>query len=421
MSSMVFLYSVIRVVIDGMEEFLIAPTAWYYIDSFGESSLFLGVTLAAYSIGALLFSPCFGVLDDRFQATKSILVLCAVIRFLGNLLYSIPVNAYFPLFGRFVSGVAGASVGVLYGIVAKYSDNKHRAKAFLFFEGLFTLGTALAPSIGSFLSFNIDILGWKIGLGNSPGFILAIFWLFMIILSLFLPKDLGCDESLFSDEIQLDSKWDDENDNFKSKPNDFPKLIDSKISCLYFTIFMAFTFYCFTAFYVPLLAALFNLQLIHVKILFLNGTLVLLVAYLFNYIASEYTSERTLVLVFVALQFLPLCLLFYFAVSWNSAGNTLYGGYLLLPLICLGLPCLSFPVTCSLISKVTDVNHAAFYQSLSSTVGHLAVISSRLVAGLTFSKTSFTFTCLGLTLFWIVQVVWFFVEYQNLVPIRAKA
>ena len=155
----VFIYISFRLFIDGIEEYLIQPTAWYYIKYLGGSNVFLGVTLAAYSVGALVFAPFVGFLEKRFDASKTIVVMSTFVRFVGNILYSIPINEYFPLSGRFLSGIGEGTVGVLYGAVSKCTTKENRGKAFLYLEGLFTIGSVCGPAIGSVLTFNVDFIG----------------------------------------------------------------------------------------------------------------------------------------------------------------------------------------------------------------------------------------------------------------------
>jgi MFS family permease len=163
LNKLVFIYLSLRLLTDGVEEFLILPTAWYYIKDLGETNTFLGLTLAAYSAGTLVFAPFIGLLAVKCQASKALVVMCGLVKLFGNVLYSIPVNGYFPLFGRFISGIGEGTTGVLYGAVTKCTTNKNRAKAFLYFEGLFCIGEVCGPAIGSLLIFNFNILGEYIG------------------------------------------------------------------------------------------------------------------------------------------------------------------------------------------------------------------------------------------------------------------
>ena len=156
---LVFIYLSFRLFMDGIEEYLIQPTAWYYVKYLGGTNLFLGLTMAAYSVGTLVLAPFVGFVEEKFDASKAIVVFSTFVKFFGNILYSIPFNEYFPLFGRFLSGIGEGAVGVLLGAVAKCTTKENRAKAFLYFEGLFCIGSVCGPAIGSVLTFNTDILG----------------------------------------------------------------------------------------------------------------------------------------------------------------------------------------------------------------------------------------------------------------------
>ena len=140
-----------------------------------ESYVFLGLTVASYSTGTIVFAQFIGFLDVKLQSSsKKILIFGSLLKLLGNLLYSIPVNGYFPLFGRFISGLGESTVPVLYGAIAKCSTNENRAKAFLFFEGIYIIGQMVGPAIGGLLTFDVNIFGWQINAGNSPAVVLAI-------------------------------------------------------------------------------------------------------------------------------------------------------------------------------------------------------------------------------------------------------
>ena len=176
-----FGFIAVRVFIEGAEEFFILPTAWYYIKSFGQTKTFLGIVLSAYSISAVLTAPVIGRLADRFRHIKCIILVCYFLKVCGYLIYSIPVSEYFPLVGRFISGVAHGSIGVLYGEIALYTREQHRAKVFIFLDGVYALGGAFGPTISSLVIVNVNIIGWKIGPGNSAGFVLTIVWLISLL------------------------------------------------------------------------------------------------------------------------------------------------------------------------------------------------------------------------------------------------
>ncbi len=89
LNKLVFVYLSLRLFTDGVEEFIIQPTAWYYMKYLGETNAFLGLTLAAYSIGTMVFAPFIGFLEVKCQSTKAIVLMCGLVKLSGNLLYAI--------------------------------------------------------------------------------------------------------------------------------------------------------------------------------------------------------------------------------------------------------------------------------------------------------------------------------------------
>jgi MFS family permease len=242
-------YLSFRFFLEGAEEFFIQPTAWYYMKYLGESNVFLGLTLAAYSTASFIFSPIIGIFQMKYQASKGIVLIFGLIKFSGNLLYSIPVNGYFPLFGRFISGIGEGSLGVLFGVVSKATNNKNRAKAYIYFNGLWGIGSVFGPMIGSGLTFNVNVLGWEINAGNSPAIVVAIVWFLLLILATFLPSDLA--ENSQVEEIEEDEDS-DENDDEHSETRGNICCNSSTVFCLYYLIFLRTFVYNAVSFYTPL-------------------------------------------------------------------------------------------------------------------------------------------------------------------------
>ena len=212
MNKWVFLYLSIRVFVDGSEEYIIQSTAWYYMEYLRKPKVFLGLTLAAFAAATCILAPLVAMIEVKFDAATVIVFVSGPVKLIGNIiLYAIPVNGYFPLFGRLISGMGESTLGVLYGAVTKCTDKTNRAEAFLYFEGLYSVGAIFGPAIDSVLVFNINILGWKINPGNSPAVLLAIAWVFLITLSIFLPSDLA--ENSVAEEIELDTDSDESSGN----------------------------------------------------------------------------------------------------------------------------------------------------------------------------------------------------------------
>ena len=185
----------LRFFLGGMEKFFIAPTAWYYVYSMGQTKVFLALVLSSYSVGAVVAGPLFGSIADRSENPRFLFICFCVLKVIAHVVYSVNISAYFPLVERFISElVNGGIVAILPGQVVLQVIEKTRGKDFVFLEGMYCLGSAVGPGIGSFVSFRVNIFGWKVNEGNSPGIVLAVIWLVFVI-SLFLM--FGCRHVLY--------------------------------------------------------------------------------------------------------------------------------------------------------------------------------------------------------------------------------
>ena len=408
LNNLVVIYMSLRLFTDGLEELLILPTAWYYMEYLRKSYVFLGLTVASYSIGTLIFAQFIGFLDVRLQSSsKMMLIFGGLVKLLGNLLYSIPANGYFPLFGRFISGVGESTLVVLYGAIAKGSIYENRAKAFLFFEGIYFIGQMFGPAIGGLLTFNVNIFGWQINAGNSPAVLLVIIWCFLLALTMFLPNDLiGIDKDMCSEDETGSSK---------------PVADDNIIGCpkrivfsLYYYVFLLVFVYFTVAFYVPLLAVhQLGLKLAHVKLFFMDSSMFGFLAYITTYLLLQRISQKNILGFGIVSLVVPIITLSYFALNWNK-DIPVHAAYLLLVSLAFSTAnAVNFSLIGSLITRLTPVNSASFYQSITFTIMHVGMIISRVTAGVTFSKTLLLCNCFSLTIAWVIAVIWFCVEYKN--------
>ena len=416
MKTWVFAFIAVRGFQDGAEEYFVTPTAWYYIKSLGQTQTFLGLVLSAYCVSAILAGPSFGRLADKCGGHKRIIVFCYFLKVAGNLIYSIPVSAYFPLLGRFISGISTASNGLLFVEVALHTKKKHLARVFILLDGMFCMGAAFGPALGSFVTFNANILGWKIDAGNSPGVILATMWLCSTIVALFLPNDLGYDKTAM-DKKMLVLQSDGERDFLPTEqdPINQPKLrFNAEISCLLYLTFWSMFFMTTTTYYVPVLALEhYHLLFIHVKLLFVASSMFGFVLFFSLYIATEYFDERKLLAFLMLMQIAAIALLTYIACSWDNVSWN--ESYILIPYVCLGMPMVSFNLISALLSKIIDPKDAGFYQGICYAMFHLGFILGRTISSFIFAKTSLILYCLGLTFLWLVGALWFSFEYPKLV------
>ena len=61
------------------------------------------------------------------------------------------MSAYCPLFGTFMTGIGSGGTAILLGQIALQTDEESRGKSFVFLEGVYCLGSAFGPAIGSFI------------------------------------------------------------------------------------------------------------------------------------------------------------------------------------------------------------------------------------------------------------------------------
>ena len=405
----------------GFEVYSIAPTAWHYMKSFDQTPFFLSLVLCVYNVGALIAAPLFGLITDRVGNPRLIYLFSCVMKVFGNVMYSINVNEYFPLFGRFISGFADIGLAVLLGQIALKQQKATRTGNFVILDSSFGLGSIFGPGIGGLVVIHANILGWEINEDNSPGIILVVIWLIFFVFSLFLPNDIWTDASeknrdyiLYSDDEETSkalSKRDEPLSRAKLKAIFF----DVRISCVFFLTFTSEVFSSTATFFTPLLALdHFHLHLIHTKLLFLNCTFFTTILFLAIYLASEYVEERKFYLIALLIQIMAIAFLTYLAFSWDHVSSVQY--YILLLYVCFGMPYIMYPLGNSLLSKFSDPRYATFVQGVSLGSLNFGVVMSRVILSFVFTKTSLLYYCFGVALMWLIGALWFAVMFKKMVP-----
>ena len=189
----------------------------------------------------------------------------------------------------------------------------------------------------------------------------------------------------------------------------------SNVFCLYYLIFLSVFLFNVISIYVPLLSKYrLGLGLPEVKLIYLNSSLFSFFLFLAVYLWVEEISERNFVILTYISFIVPILATFYFAVFWerSMSVNTVY--LLLVSMLILSVGFVNFSLICSLLSKLTPVEDASFYQSLSFTIGHIGIIFSRLIGGATFDRMPMIYTCICLTISWLFGIIWLGIEYKSL-------
>ena len=257
------------------------------------------------------------------------------------------------------------------------------------------------------------LLGFKINAGNSPGVLLTIVWCLILIFAICLPKDIAeCSKEII---LSTDADSDDETKLSAAEVTTTTYSRLSSVIFLYYFIFSYGILYSIMNFYFPLLLKRsLGLGLLHVKLGYLDSALLALALYLvFSFFLGRY-SELNFILVDAILSVLPIFTIFYFALNWdnNMSVNAAYP--LLLAMFVTKIQAVCFPLVCSLLSQLTPVENATFYQSLSFAMAHLTTILGRVIGGVTFDRTPMMCICLFLAVNWIIEVSWLTFEYKKI-------
>ena len=424
--------AIIRSFLVGIEAYSIVPTAWYYIKSLEQTKFFLALVVCAYDVGAILAGPIAGYITDRAGNPRSMFIFSSVLRVIACVVYSINSSAYFPLFGRLFMGLGGMGTSILLAQIALQTNEESRGRNFVFVETVYCLGAVFGPVIGSIITFRVNVFGWRIDEGNSPGIVLAIIWLLFLIFSLILPKDIWV-SSGGSQDVELNSNSTDDDDE-KSQSNQGPSVHnhdkastenclnttkssvfrDPRVFLLLFLIFSSEIFTSTATFYTPIIALdHFHLQLVHIKLLFLNCTIFTILMFICLYIASHYVDERKLCVVCLWLQAVSIIFFTVLAFSWDRITDIQY--YFLLLYVCFGMPYFLYPFGNSLLSKITNPQNATFIQGVSYSTSHSAIMICRVSISFVYTKISLVCYCAGLIILWLVGATWFGQLYNKLI------
>ena len=146
---------------------------------------------------------------------------------------------------------------------------------------------------------------------------------------------------------------------------------------LYNSIFVFVFLYYTLTFYVPLLAVhQLGLDLAVVKLTFMDAYIFGFVAFIATYLLVQWISQHNILGFGIVSLVVPLTTFFYFALNWNK-NIPVHAAYLLLVSLAVSTGnAVNFSLIGSLITKLTPVNSASFYQNM-FTVLHVAMILSR--------------------------------------------
>ena len=227
-------FTALFVFLNGLENHLIAPTAWHYIDSLNQSKFFLAMVLTSFNISSLIVVVLVGFMVKRFGHPKIFCIGSIVVKIFGSMTYSINISAYFPLFGRILSGLGNGCVSILIAQIGLQVDKESRAANFIVVDGVYCLGSVVGPSLGSLILIRANIFGFTIDDGNSPAIIALILWIVFLIFALFTIKYIWSDTAAEELSASSTESEDEKNEDYQliSEKQRRSQLWNSKILCL---------------------------------------------------------------------------------------------------------------------------------------------------------------------------------------------
>jgi MFS transporter, DHA1 family, multidrug resistance protein len=142
------------------------PVLPLYAQSFGVPQTAIGLAIAVYGLGRLLFDLPMGGLTDRF-GRKSVLLAGTIITAVGSVLCGVAGDFTQLIVFRFIGGIGAATV--LTGaqvMLADISTRENRGRVMSIYQGCFLFAVGFGPTPGGFIA---DALGYR-----APFYVFAV-------------------------------------------------------------------------------------------------------------------------------------------------------------------------------------------------------------------------------------------------------
>ncbi|XP_077977685.1 uncharacterized protein LOC144433250 [Glandiceps talaboti] len=175
----------------GVEYAVILPSLWQYLQSLGAESIYLGLTLSAFSFSGLFAGPVFGKWHDKTGKVKTIILFGNLWEIVGNFMYFVGINKNFVVLSRLVAGVGSGAGAAIFAQITHTTTTSERTAAISLAMAARQIGLLLGPGLNFFLEHLNGYLGpWEINALTSPGIFMCGMWILMEFITLFMYYDL---------------------------------------------------------------------------------------------------------------------------------------------------------------------------------------------------------------------------------------
>nr|XP_047125573.1 major facilitator superfamily domain-containing protein 8-like [Hydra vulgaris] len=163
--------------ISGVEYSVILPTALLYMKRFNVNNIFMGLIVSLYPVGAIISLPLFGYLYDKTKRIKELLLVLNLFQIIGNVLYALHFSMWFPLVGRFISGMGDGFISCVSGELTQIYPPNTRLTILSLLEIGRVFGLMIGPSLNLVIEKeNFKVNSWVLDKTTLPGVAMACIW-----------------------------------------------------------------------------------------------------------------------------------------------------------------------------------------------------------------------------------------------------
>ena len=158
-SNQIVLIVSIAIFVDILSYSVVLPFLPFVVERLKQSPIMTGIILAQYSIGLVISSLVFGIISDRLDKKKSLMIFGLVLMIVASLFMAFFENLWVIAIGRFAQGVSSGITWVSgLGLLGASNDSESIGTKMGFVMASYGLGQFLGPLIGGyFFQFGYSI------------------------------------------------------------------------------------------------------------------------------------------------------------------------------------------------------------------------------------------------------------------------